>query len=225
MLEQIISKVIAHRAGIMLGGAAVGVVATAILAAKDSSKHHMEVEFKVMDLEDDITVPEEDREAIENFEMSVPDAYQKYVSKKERAIIFAKSYWRTGMAMAVTFGLMVLSHHTMVKEIAATSAALGIMTSKYKELDATLKERYPEAHKKIHKIIDERNARKELSNKELIKKETYDGRQRYYDPWSKQIFYATDAQIKEAECTVNESMANMGNVSKHLRNNPSSQIF
>lgn len=212
MIGQIISNIVAHKAGIMLGGAAVGVVVTAVLAAKDARKH---AENQMDTVLESIGESEEDwwesfNGSEEDININVQEEYKKITTKKERAIIFAKSYWRTGLSMAVTFGLMILSHRSMVKELTATAAALGVMTSKYKELDAALKEKYPDTYEKIHKLIDQKNIRKEISKKGLKKEESYDGRNRYYEEFSGQTFFATEAQIKEAECTINERIINTG---------------
>ena len=206
MIQQIIGKIIAHKAGIALGGAMVGVAVTAIVAAKDSRKHEQEItDFMI----DQIEEAETEEERYNLYELDAIEYYKEHKTKKERAIIFTKSYWRTGMAMAVTFALMIFSHRSMAKEIAATTAALGVVSAKYKELDAALKEKYPDVHEKVHKLIDERNIRKKLSDK-TIKEESYDGRNRYYEEFSQQVFFATEAQIKEAECELNERLINTG---------------
>jgi len=208
MFGRIISTIVAHKAGIMLGGAMVGVVATAILAAKDARKHaenQMDVVWDSFDGPED-----EDKEEFFNGDITTQERYKKVTTKKERAIIFAKSYWRTGLSMAVTFGLMILSHRSMVKELAATAAALGVMSTKYKELAETLKEKYPDTYEKVTKFIDEKNIRKEISEKPFIKEETYDGRTRYYEPETKQIFFAKPEEFSEAAANIDREMMNNG---------------
>lgn len=172
MIGNILSKIIAHKAGIMLGGACVGVAVTAVMAAKDRDKHIDNLEEKYEEMEKD---PD--------------DTADRDLTKKEQAIIFAKSYWRTGLSMAVTFGLMILSHRSMAKELAATAAALGVMGTKYKEITKTLKEKYPKQYDQVMKMINQKNAQRKISEKPLKKEETYDGRQRYYFPYSDQIVY------------------------------------
>ncbi len=216
MIQQIIGKIVAHKAGIALGAAAVGVVTTAILAAKDARNYDENIEQA--EFEKDSALSDEEVEQMMK-EQGIDDvSFIEYLNKKEKAIIFAKSYWRTGLSMTVTFALMIFSHVSMAKELAAAVAALGVMSTKYDELKNTLKEKFPDTYDKIEKLINERNIRSKLAdeNGNLIKEETYDGRQRYYDPWSKQVFFATEAEIKEAECTINESMANLGEASLYL---------
>lgn len=207
MLQQIIGQIVAHKAGIAIGAAMAGVVVTAVMAAKDSKKHEGQITDYIIDRIEEAETPEEKDELLE---VDTLEFYKANVTKKDRAIIFAKSYWRTGLSMAVTFGLMVFSHVSMVKELAATAAALGVMSTKYKELAKTLKEKYPDTYEKVTKLIDQKNIRKEISKKGLKKEESYDGRKRYYEEFSNQIFYATEAQIKEAECVVNERVINTG---------------
>jgi hypothetical protein len=184
MFDKIISTIIAHKAGIMLGAAAAGVVATAIVAVKDSKKHEDALNRKECELlevmsDDEYTEYCED-ETLEQWDI---------IEKKDKAIIFAKSYWRTGLCMAVTFGLMILSHRTMVKELAATAAALGLMSTKYKDIQSYLKENYPEQYEQMMKKLNRKNARKAISEKPFNKEETYDGRKRYYFPLSDQLVF------------------------------------
>lgn len=206
MIQQILSKIIAHKAGIMLGGAMVGVVATAVFAAKDARKYDRNIDEAEADAAEAMTDEEFDAICEEQGGTEDPEL----LTKKEKAIIFAKSFWRTGLSMAVTFGLMILSHRSMVKELAATAAALGVMSTKYKELSETLKEKYPDAYEKVTKIIDEKNIRKEFSEKPFIKEETYDGRTCYYEPETKQIFFAKPDEFSEAAANIDREMMNNG---------------
>ena len=194
MIQQIIGKIIAHRAAIALGGAMVGTVAVAVLAAKDGRKHQTNLlsadAEKLTELDDDQLYEYEEIEDHHPGEL---------LNKKEKAIIFAKSYWRTGMAMAVTFALMIFSHKSMAKEIAATAAALGVVSAKYKDLQSYLKENYPEQYAEITRRLNRKNARKKISEKPLKKEETYDGRKRYYFPKSDQIVYMKPEDLVEVQ--------------------------
>lgn len=192
MIGQIIGKIIAHKAGIALGAAAVGVAVTAVMAAKDTKKHEKAISDKAMDIymnASEEVVEDEHYLAFEEGDDYDNEFYDKYTTKKERAIIFAKSYWRTGMAMAVTFGLMIFSHVSMAKELTATAAALGLVSTKYKDLQSYLKENYPEQYDEIMRRLNRKKARGKISEKKLVKEESYDGRKRYYFPKSEQIVY------------------------------------
>lgn len=199
MIGNIISQIIAHKAGIAIGGAIIGVAVTAVLATKDKEKHYVNTETAIADkdmelgdeeivqmLKDQEYTPEDIEDFEENNEL--PEDFE-YLNRKERFIIFAKSYWRTGLAMLVTIGLMVFSHVSMIKEMAAVSAALGVLGTKYKDLQEYLKKNYPEQYKEIMRKLDRKNARKKISEEGLKKEETYDGRKRYYFPKSDQIVY------------------------------------
>ena len=203
MIQQILSKIIAHKAGIMLGGAAVGVVVTAVMAAKDAKKHEENIYDAECEKDRQLTDEEINEMMVaqglgEYTGNNMPEEFD-YLTKKERAIIFAKSYWRTGLSMTVTFGLMILSHRTMAKELAATAAALGIMSTKYKELASTLKEKYPDTYKKVMATINKRNARNAIEKSNHAQEEPKDNKHKYYEPITKQVFYATRDQIFDAE--------------------------
>ncbi len=199
MIGNIISQIIAHKAGIAIGGAIIGVAVTAVLATKDKEKHYENTETAIADkdmelgdeeivqmLKDQEYTPEDIEDFEENNEL--PEDFE-YLNRKERFIIFAKSYWRTGLAMLITIGLMVFSHVSMIKEMAAVSAALGVLGTKYKDLQEYLKKNYPEQYKEIMRKLDRKNARKKISEEGLKKEESYDGRKRYYFPKSDQIVY------------------------------------
>lgn len=208
MLQQIISKIIAHKAAVMLGGAMAGTVAVAVFAAKDGQKHKINLMVadadKLTELDDDELYEYEEKEDHHPGEL---------LSKKERAIIFAKSYWRTGLCMAVTFGLMILSHRSMAKELAATAAALGVMGTKYKDLQLYLKENYPEEYGKVMQMIDQKNSQRKISEKSF-KEETYDGRYRCYEPITEQVFFSKLTPGKLAdECSI---FINKGLLNDHI---------
>ena len=199
MIGNIISQIIAHKAGIAIGGAIIGVAVTAVLATKDKEKHCENTEIAIADkdqsLEDaDIVAmmeaqecsPEDIDDFVENNEL--PETFE-YLNKKEKLIIFVKSYWRTGLAMAVTIGLMIFSHISMLKEMAAVSAALGVLGTKYKDLQKYLQENYPEQYKEIMRKLDRKNARKAISENGSKKEDGYDGMKRYYFPKSDQIVF------------------------------------
>lgn len=193
MINNILSKIIAHRAGIMLGGAAVGVVVTSILAVKDSKNY--EENIHDAECEKDSKLSDEEinemmiSQGFGEFDGNNMPAEFDYLTKKERALIFAKTYWKTGLSMAVTFGLMILSHRSMAKELAATAAALGVIGSKYDDLKKTLKEKYPKEYKKVMEMINQKNAQRKMSEKPFEKEESYDGKKRYYFPLSDQIVF------------------------------------
>jgi len=196
MINNIISKVIAHKAGIMLGGACVGVVVTAVMATKDKTKHERNISC---------TIDERYQEVKDDFDTSEEAFASIDISRKEETIIFAKSYWRTGLSMAVTFGLMILAHRSMVKELAATSAALGVLSAKYKDLQSYLKTEYPEVYEKINEKIKLDRMQNALSKDNTPKIE---GKTRYYDVFTDQVFYATEADVLKAECKVNKCILN-----------------
>ena len=214
ILNNIISAVITHKAAIMLGAASVGVIATAIAATKDRDKYVDNVYDEFDKIETETFTDEEVEEIAVNGILDVnltTKYYKKYVERKRRALVFLKSYWRTGLIIFLTVALMLLSHISMAKELAATAAALGVMTTKYSELKDTLKEKYPETYEKVQQLINERNVRGKLTDEAV--NSCKDDHELYYDNWSSQLFSATMAEVKEAECAINEQMMNTGEAS------------
>lgn len=188
MLKKLGQVIFKNRAGLMMLGAGLGVGAVAFFATKDAE------DFK------------EVKEAWKEKE-----ATGQEVPMKEKLIAYGKGHWRAGIAILGTELLMIFSHRTMAKELAAVTGAMAILGSNYKEIDEYFKKNYPKEYTEFKKTVNAKNIRSAFaSNEKFTKQETYDGRNRYYDPWSCQIFFATEAEIKEAECTVNELMVNTG---------------
>jgi hypothetical protein len=184
MIGQILQTIVKHRAGIAIGGAMIGVAVTAVMATKDVKKWDELYEIAEDDAADALTDEEYDAVCEEQ-----DTSYPELLDKKQKAIIFAKSFWKTGLSMAVTFALMIFSHVSMVKEVAVTAAALGALSTKYKDLQSYLKEKYPEQYREITRRLNRENARKKISEKGFKKEESYDGRKRYYFPLSDQIVF------------------------------------
>lgn len=156
MLANIISQIIAHKAAIMLGTACVGAVGSVIVATKERDKHVNNIYEEVEDLSDE-DMDMEDLKHIDDVEILdvrlVTNLYKKYIPFKRRAIIFMKSYWKTGLLLLATILLMLISHISMAKELAATAAALGALSTKYKDIQLYLKENYPEQYKEMSKFV------------------------------------------------------------------------
>lgn len=193
MIGQIIETIIKHRAGIAIGGAMIGVAVTAVMAAKEKDTWIYNLDEAEADAAEALT--DEEFNAICEEQGGTEDP--ELLNKRQKAIIFAKSFWKTGLSMAVTFALMIFSHVSMVKEVAVTAAALGALSTKYKDLQLYLKEKYPEQYKEITRRLNRENARKKISEKGFKKEESYDGRKRYYFPLSDQIvFMKTEDMVK-----------------------------
>lgn len=199
MIGQIIESIVKHKAAIALGGAMIGVGITAVMASRDAKSLDEALEIAEYDKDQELTnaqviemfkeqgISEEEIQEFKDYDV-IPEGFE-YLTKKEKAIIFAKNYWRTGLAMAVTFALMIFSHVSMAKEIAVATAALGALSTKYKDLKSYLKEKYPEQYEEIMKRLNRENARKKISETGFKKEESYDGRKRYYFPLSDQIVF------------------------------------
>lgn len=206
----ILDFIIKHKAAAFLTGAAAGVVLTAVFADMESGDFQDLMIEKEEDIIENMS-PEEYEEFMDDEEAD----NESIVPFKDKVIIFGKSHWKTGLAMATTFGLMILSHTAMVKELSAAVAALGVMKYKYKELDAELKRRFPEVHEKIHDYIDKKNLRKKLTetDNKYIKESSYDGRECFYERETKQKFYAKEKDVLVALDKTKERLINGGSAS------------
>ena len=75
---------------------------------------------------------------------------------------------------------------------------------------------YPDEYKKFREVSNAENIKKLISEqKATVKEESYDGRNRYFDPWSNQIFYATEAEFLDAQKQTNKLLMNTGEASLH----------
>ena len=159
-----------NKATIALGLAMVGVVATAVCATFEAGKQAELENEKKKEIN-----PEKPEEA----DIPITD----------EAIILVKSHWKTGMAVATTFGLMIISHRVMAKELAAAIGALAVVGAKKDEIEDYFQKNFPEEYKKFKETVTKENIKKAFQdNPQYKKEETYDGRMRLYDDWSKQIF-------------------------------------
>lgn len=182
MIKKLFARLAANKAGIALGGAVIGAGLIAYFATIDERDYAKAKE----ELDED-------------------------ADKKDKVICFAKNHWRTGIAILGTEALMIFSHRTMAKQLAGATAAIAVIASKKDEIEDYFRKNYPKEYKAFRESINKENIEKVFKeHPEMVKEETYDGRLRYYEPWSCQVFFATEAQIKEAECIVNELLINTG---------------
>ena len=186
-MKKLLSKILANKAGIAMGLAVVGVGIVAVAATYDAKDY------------------EEAKEEM-----------PKDATKADKAVCFAKNHWRTGISIIGTVGLMALSHASMVKELAGATAAVAVAVGKKDEIENYFRKNYPEEYKKFKETVNKENIQKIFKeHPEYKKEETYDGRQRYYDPWSDQIFFATEAECLEAQKEVNKRLFNEGEATLH----------
>ena len=207
-LGQVIFK---NRAGLMMLGAGIGVGAVAFFAVKDHEEYKENINEYLKNVPDDEIVNDKEDEAGDVKVESFTDFYHNHVCLKRRAIIFAKSHWRTGIAILGTELLMIFSHRSMAKQLAAVTGAMAILTSNYKEIDEYFKKNYPKEYSEFKKKVNKENIQKIFKEQpEMVKREPEDNRNRYYDPWSCQMFYATSEEEKEARLFINEQVFNTG---------------
>lgn len=180
-MKKLLSKLLAHKAGIAMGLAVVGVGIVAVAATYDAKEY------------------EEAKE-----EMPI-DA-----TKADKAWCFAKNHWRTGISIIGTVGLMALSHASMVKELAAVTGGFAVLSAKYDEIDGYFKKNHPKEYAEFKKKVNIENIKKAFTEHPEMTKEPEDNRNLYYEPWSCQLFRATSEEEKDARIFLNEQLFNTG---------------
>lgn len=161
--------------------AVIGVGATAFLSAKNSRVYYRVLSLECADKWEEL--PEEEFKEKEN------KPFDSILTKKEKAVIFGKSFWPTILSGTLTAGCIIGAQMLDIREILGLSAGLAAVTYKYDDMRRYLQERFPEQYKEAQKFVDGQAAHRALEDKRFKKEETYDGRQRYYFPLSDQIVY------------------------------------
>lgn len=129
-------------------------------------------------------------------------------TNKEKAVIFAKSYWSSILAGALTSGCMIGAQVLNLKEIAALTSAVAIVGAKSKEALETLKEKYPDIYNEVIRDTNAKRAKRKIESEKFPMGEN--GRKPFYDSFSDILFQATDTEILQAECYLNECLFNIG---------------
>lgn len=119
-----------------------------------------------------------------------------------------KCYIPTILAGTATCGCIIGSHVVSAKQLAAATTAVGVMGAKYRELSEMLKKKHPDIYKEMKDDIDKRNLENEIKKKSVVKHN--DGKELYFESFSEQLFWATENEVLQAECALNESMFNIG---------------
>jgi hypothetical protein len=160
--------------------AVVGVGATAFLSAKNSRNYYHVLSLTATDKWD--ALPDEEYEERED------EPWDAILTKKDKAIIFGKTFWPTLVAGSLTAACIVGAQVIDIREILGLSAGLAAVTCKYNDINKFLQEKYPEQYKEAKRYADGEAARRAIEEKPK-KEEYYDGRKRYYFPLSDQIVY------------------------------------
>ena len=163
--------------------AIVGVGVTAFLAHKRSYILDEKTEDKIAEKWNAMT----DEEFEEHAEMDGSEL----LTVKDKAVIFVKAEWPTLIAGAATCGCVIAAQSLNLTEIVALTGALAGIKMKYRDAMGYLERNYPDQYKVVKKFVDEEAALRacEEDKPKKHKEETYDGKQRFYLPWSDQIVY------------------------------------
>ena len=171
---------------LLTGLGAIGVVVTAVLAVKNYDIYKENIADA--EHEKDSAMSDEDFNNL-MVEQGVTDPSEvEYLTKKEKAVIFAKSCYPALIAGLVTEGCIVGAQVLDIQEIAALTGLVGITTAKYKDLTRYLQEHYPEQYKEAMDFINVNKAKEKLST--YKKEETYDGRYKLYEPNTQQVIFS-----------------------------------
>lgn len=169
--------------------ACIGVGVTAFLSVKRVPKYkelYSEAEYekdqKLSDEEYDKMKEEQGltEETIDDF---------KYLSKKEEAVIFAKAYWPAVVSGTITCGLIVGAQILDIREIMGLTAGLAAVTYKFNDIENYIHEKFPDQYEEVMKHVNGEAAKRAIEKSPKKKKETYDGRNRYYFPLSDQVVF------------------------------------
>lgn len=121
------------------------------------------------------------------------------LTKKEKAAIYAKSYWPAATSFTVSAGCVIFAHHTQSKRLAVLEA--GLVTAQGELV--TLKEQLTEAlgEKEAKAIIDkaeQSETEKRIKEYDGTIEKTGMGNQLCMDLWSGRLFYSDIESIRRA---------------------------
>ena len=190
---------------LLTGLGAIGVVVTAVLAVKNYDIYKENIADA--EHEKDSAMSDEDFNNLMTEQGITDPAEVEYLTKKEKAVIFAKSCYPALIAGVITEGCIIGAQVLDIQEIAALTGLVGVTAAKYKDLVGYLQTNYPEQYKEAMDFI---NAKK-MSESKYIKEETYDGRYRMYEPITQQVFFSKDTpEVTALKCTefVNAGLLN-----------------
>lgn len=135
------------------------------------------------------------------------------LTKKDEFIIFVKAQWPALLSGSATSACIIGAQVLDMKEIAAVSSIAMAATYKYNDAMNYIKEKYPDTYKEVKSYVNGESAKRAIESNPKIKEETYDGRERFYEPWTNQIFYANRVDVLEALDETKKRLINGGSAS------------
>lgn len=183
----------------------VGLGVTAFVATKNIKSYEEAVNDA--EYEKDKTLTDEEFEKLME-EQGVTDPSEvEYLSKKERAVIFAKTFWPTFVAGTITSGCNIAAQVLDIKEILELSGVCAALAYKYDDAMNYIRTNFPDQYKDFQKFIDTNAAKRHFEEKPLKKEETFDGRDRYYEPDTEQDIFMTPQNMIDLQHWIDAVMA------------------
>ena len=118
------------------------------------------------------------------------------VTKKEKALCYAKAYWKTGLTVAVTSGTIIFSHCFTAKQIAALTAAATFAEEKLRSYRNVVKEKLGEEEE--HNIYAESCEKDWSMTPKLPNSEDMGNLEYFYDEFSDRFFQASFERVQQA---------------------------
>lgn len=143
----------------------------------------------------------------EEFEERKNDEFFSVLDKKDYILIGAKSYSPAIGSGAATILSIIFAEKINLSEIAMLGTALAGIKLKYKDAMNFLKREYPEQYKQVKKFVDIEEAKRAIKKDKKIVEETYDGRKRYYFPYSKQVVYMKPEDFVDVQRFIDGKMS------------------
>lgn len=185
---------------------AIGVVTTAYLATKNIKKYDNKI--SEAEYEKDKNMTDEDFEQLMKEQNCTDPSEVEYLSKKEKGIIFVKSFWPTLASGAITIGCEVAAQILDLQEIGLLTGAVGYFASQYKRLDSKFEEMFPEQYSAVRESIKQEDMKK--ANDIYKIEESYDGKSRYFFPFLDQIIYMKPNDVVNVQAFISARLAVKG---------------
>lgn len=172
---------------ILIIGGAVGVIATAVVAVKETPKALYLLEQAKKEKGEDLT---------------------KFEKVKVAGPVYIPSIILGASTIACIFGANVLNK----RQQAAMTSAYALLDSSYKEYKKKVKEMYGEDADTLVRNSIAKDKYEEANIERIPEDEEDDEKRLFYDEFSEQYFRATTAEVLKAEYEVNREMATQGGV-------------
>ena len=172
--------------------ASVGVIFTAVMAAKESKKYKDNIASAEWEKDSEMS-DEEFNDLVR--QQACPVDEVEYLTKWEKTVIFAKSYKWSLLLGAVTEGCLIGGQVLSIKEVLELTGVCAAIAYKFEDAKNYIKKNHPEQYEGMMKYVNENAAKRNTINIE----ETPAGFERYYFPNSDQIVDMKPEDLMKAQ--------------------------